>query len=100
MYLGISVVCVTIFAAALLKAQKERQERQVKEEEDRRERERQEAEELVRKMHEEACDEPSRVGGTLNLSEGHAESELHLPKDQDSAADRLSPVTVVSNIRC
>jgi hypothetical protein len=91
---------MTIFLAALLKIQKERQERRAKEEEERRERERQEAEELVRKMHEEACDEPPPVGASFSLSGGHVESELHLPKDLDLTASCLSPVTVVRNVHC
>ncbi|PNF38728.1 hypothetical protein B7P43_G14361 [Cryptotermes secundus] len=79
---------------ALLKIQKERQERRAKEEEERRERERQEAEELVRKMHEEACDETPPVGASFSLSDRHIESELHLPKDLDLTASCLSPVTI------
>jgi hypothetical protein len=91
---------MTILLAALLKTQKERQERRAKEEEERRERERQEAEELVRKMHEEVYDEPPPVRASLNLSEGHVESEPHLPKDLDLTASCLSPVTVVRNVHC
>jgi hypothetical protein len=92
--LGLNIFHMTIFTAALLKIQKERQERRAKEEEERRERERQEAEELVRKMHEEACDEPPPIGASLSLSEGHIESEMHM----DSAASYMSPVSVVRNV--
>lgn len=80
--------------AALLKLQKERQERRAKEEEERRERERQEAEELVRRMHEDAFDELPAIGAGLGISEGHIESALHLPQDLDPAASCLSPVTI------
>jgi len=83
------------FTAALLKLQKERQERRAKEEEERRERERQEAEELVRRMHEDACDELSSIGAGLGISEGHVEADLHLPKDLDPSASCVSPVSIV-----
>jgi hypothetical protein len=86
-----------IVPAALLKIQKERQERRAKEEEERRERERQEAEELVRKMHEDVCDEPPPIGASFNISDGQIESDLHLPKDVDQAATYMSPVNVVRN---
>jgi hypothetical protein len=86
---------MAIFTAALLKLQKERQERRAKEEEERRERERQEAEELVRRMHEDAFDELPAIGAGLGISEGHIESALHLPQDLDPAASCLSPVTIV-----
>lgn len=91
---------MTILPAALLKVQKERQELRAKEEEERRERQRQEAEELVRKMHEEACDDPLPIGASLRLSEGHIDSELHLARDLDLAGSCLSPVTVVRSAHC
>lgn len=99
-YVGINIFHMAIFPAALLKIQKERQERRAKEEEECRERERQEAEELVRKMHEEACDETPSVGASFSLSDRHIESELHLPKDLDLTASCLSPVAIVRNVHC
>jgi hypothetical protein len=86
-----------IVPAALQKIQKERQERRAKEEEERRERERQEAEEMVRKMHEDVCDESPPIGASLNISDGQIVSDLHLSKDTDQAASYLSPVTIVRN---
>jgi hypothetical protein len=83
------------FTAALLKLQKERQERRAKEEEERRERERQEAEELVRRMHEDACDDLSSLGAGLGISEGHIEADLRLPNDLDPSASCISPVSIV-----
>jgi hypothetical protein len=96
----IDVFPMVIVPAALVKIQKERQERRAKEEEERRERERQEAEELVRKMHEDACDEPPPIGASLSITEGQIESELHLTKDLDPAGSCVSPVTIVRNVHC
>lgn len=86
-----------IVTAALLKIQKERQERQAREEEEHRERKRQEAEDLVRKMHEDVCDEPPPLGTSFNISDGRIESHVHLPKDMGQAATYMTPVTVVRN---
>ena len=87
-----------LLSAALLKIQKDRQERRVREEEERRERERQEAEELVRKMHEDACDEPLSIGASLSISEGPCESELdQMNKDLEAVTSSISPVTMVRN---
>ncbi|XP_069695049.1 nucleosome-remodeling factor subunit NURF301 isoform X3 [Periplaneta americana] len=79
---------------ALLKIQKERQERRVKEEEERQERQRQEAEELVRKMHEDACDEPPPIGASLSISDGHVESDAQLAKDLETNGSSMSPLTI------
>ncbi|KAJ9598490.1 hypothetical protein L9F63_010810, partial [Diploptera punctata] len=80
---------------ALLKIQKERQEHRAREEEERKERERQEAEELVRKMHEDACDEPPPIGASLSITEGHCESELdQLNKNLETATSSISPITM------
>lgn len=95
---GVNVFHMGIVPAALMKIQKERQERRAKEEEERRERERQEAEELVRKMHEDVCDEPPSVGTSFSISGGQIGSDLHLPKDVDQTAAYMSPVTLVRNV--
>jgi len=97
---GVNVFHMGIVPAALMKIQKERQERRAKEEEERRERERQEAEELVRKMHEDVYDEPPSVGTSFSISGGQIGSDLHLhlPKDVDQTAAYMSPVTLVRHV--
>jgi hypothetical protein len=48
----------------------------------------------VRRMHEDVCDELPPIGVSLDISDGHIESDLHLPKDLDPTAC-ISPVTIV-----